>query len=466
MSDTTQSVAAIGKPESRMVGKKERISYGMADFGFQLVWGTISAYITFFYTDIFGIAASSLIILFIVARIWDSSNDLIMGFIADKAKMTRRGKYLPFMRWGVIPMAIMTVLMFTTPNFNQMGKLIWAYLTYTLTSAAFTVTNVPYNALLPSLTDNYQERTTLTAIRMTCMMLGAILLNVLTRPLYLALGKGNNALGIQLTVVIYMIIAIPLVLNCANVCKERVVHNDDDAKVRFRDAWKAVSLPWVLVVIMNVSMWVGQTLKISTAIYWLTYVLEKPQLVSLFVPVTMVCIVPSIIITPWLTKKFNGKRWPVLIGNLVAFCGSLVFMFSNNIVVLLIGAALGGFGFGPQIALSYSMMADCIDYGEWKSGIRAQAMLGSVGTFGNQLGSAIGGIVLTSLLTAGGYVANQAQTVASKAAISSAFVFIPVITMGVTIVAMLFYKLDGNFYQKIKLDLDQRRNATAEASQG
>lgn len=448
-----------------MVGRKESISYAFADFGQQLIWGTIGTYLTFFYTDVFGLAAASLTLLFLVTRFWDAANDIAMGLIADRSPYRKSGKYSPYIKWGVFPLALSVILLFTTPDLGYNGKLIWAYVTYLITTAAFTVVNIPYNALLPSMTNNFQERTSLTAKRMTFMMMAAILLNVLTRPLYLALGKGNNALGMQLTIIIYMIVAIPLIFNGAVQSKERIRVEKKKEKIPFAQAKKAFTLPWLIIVIMSFCMWTSQTLRLSSMIYYLQYVVGKPALVSLFAPISMICIVPAIMITPKLCKLLKSKRMVVIIGNLIAIGGTVVILFgTTNITLLIVGAILGGIGFGPQTALTYSMMADTIDYGEWKSGIRVQALLSSAGTFGTKLGTAIGGIILTMALTIGGYVANQVQTEAALTAIKAATIYVPIITMAITIIALLFYKLDGAFYQRIKLELEQRRSIDAQAS--
>lgn len=461
--DTSVSTAAktsAAKQEVKMVGRKEAYSYALTDFGQQLIWGTIGAYLVFFYTDVYGLAASSLTVLFLVTRFWDAANDLGMGIIADRYPGGKNGKYTPFIKWGVFPLAVIIFLLFTTPDFSNNGKLIWAYGTYMVATLAFTVVNVPYNALLPSMTSNYQERTSLTAKRMTFMMIAAILLNTLTRPLFISLGRGNNALGMQLTILIYLVIAVPLILNGAIQSKERINVEKPKNKIPFKQAKKAFTLPWFIIVIINFCMWVGQTLRMSAAIYYLTYVFKKPEMVSLFAPVAMVCILPSIMITPKIAKAVKSKRLVIIIGSIISIAGSsTIFIAGNNVPFLLAGAVLAGIGFGPQISLTYSMMADCIDYGEWKSGVRAQALLGAGGTFGTKLGTAIGGVALTICLTVGGYVANQAQTPAAIAAITGAFIFIPIAMLVLTIIVLLFYKLDGAFYYKVKQELEERRQA-------
>ena len=446
------------QPETNMVGKKEAYSYALADFGQQLIWGTIGAYLTFFYTDVFGLAAASLTLMFLLTRFWDAANDVMVGVIADRAPRRKSGKYTPFIKWGVFPLALIIILLFTTPDLSYNGKLIWAYATYMLATLAFTIVNVPYNALLPSMTNNYQERTTLTAKRMTFMMIAAIFVNMLTRPLFMTLGRGNNAFGMQLTIILYMIIAVPLIFNGGKQSKERITVRKSKNKIPFSQAKKAFTLPWLIIVIINFCMWVGQTLRLSAAIYYLTYVFGKPEFVSLFAPVAMVCILPSIMITPKLAKAMKSKKLVIILGSIISIIGSsTIFIAGSNLPFLLLGAVLAGIGFGPQISLTYSMMADCVDYGEWKSGVRAQALLGAGGTFGTKLGTAIGGIALTICLTIGGYVANQPQGPAALTAITFAFIVIPIIVLVLTIIVLLFYKLDGKYYAKIRSELAERR---------
>ncbi len=457
-----------------MVGKVERFAYGIGDFGFQLAWGTIGAYWTFFLTDMFGIPAIYLVVMFSITRVWDGVNDMIMGLIADKTPRGKNGRYRPYIKWGAIPLGIVTILAFTAPEIPLGWKVVWAYATFILVDLTFTIVNLPYCALLPSMTTNYNERNSLNAIRMSWVMFGAILVNAATLPLYKLLGgtslaaglgrlvgSSNDASGMTLVMTIYMLIGVPALLFCYAKCRERVVVEEPKETIPLRQKLKTINLPWFIMVLVNFFMWTGRTMMMSSAIYYMTYVVNKPILVSLAVPVTMMSIFPGIWLTPIIAKKLNNKKIVVILGNLIAVMGGVTFFLSGgSIPVLIVACFLSGLGLGPQSALVYSMTADTVDYGEWKSGVRAQGFLFSAGSFGVKMGTAVGGIMLTALLAWGNYVPNVAQTDLALKAITLSFIGIPTVLIVLNMIVLLFYKLDGKKYAQVKADLLMRRTET------
>ncbi|MEQ9306727.1 MAG: MFS transporter, partial [Marinoscillum sp.] len=146
------------------IGIKEKISYGFGDFASSMFWKLFSMFLLFFYTDIFGISAAAVGTMFLVTRIWDALNDPLMGIISDRTK-TRWGKFRPFLLFGAVPFGIIGVLSFTTPDLTTDGKLIYAYITYTLMMMAYTAVNVPYGSLMAVMTGDGVERTSLASWR-------------------------------------------------------------------------------------------------------------------------------------------------------------------------------------------------------------------------------------------------------------------------------------------------------------
>ena len=142
------------------VSLKEKIGYGLGDLGFNFYWANISAFLLIFYTDVFGISAAAAGTMMLITKIVDAFTDPVMGAIADRTK-TKFGKFRPYMLYAGLPMAAAGVLTYTTPDLDENGKLVWAYLTYTLMMVMYTVLSIPYSALSGVLTANSQDRTTL-----------------------------------------------------------------------------------------------------------------------------------------------------------------------------------------------------------------------------------------------------------------------------------------------------------------
>ncbi|MBC8181370.1 MFS transporter [candidate division KSB1 bacterium] len=172
---------------------KEKIGYGFGDTASNLFFQTFMLFLLYFYTDIFGIPAAVAGTMFLLTRIWDTINDPLMGAIADRTN-TKWGKFRPYLVWTVIPFGIIGVLTFTTPNLSMTGKIVYAYVTYTLMMMAYTAVNIPYSALMGVISPNSLERTSLSSYRFILAFVGALIVQGLTIPLVENLGKDNESI--------------------------------------------------------------------------------------------------------------------------------------------------------------------------------------------------------------------------------------------------------------------------------
>lgn len=167
---------------------KEKIGYGLGDAASSMFWKLFSMYLLFFYTDVFGIPAAAAGTMFLLTRIWDAANDPIMGIIADRTN-SRWGKFRPYLLWMALPFGIIGVLTFTTPSLGMTGKIIYAYITYTLMMMVYTSVNVPYAALMGVMTPDSKQRTTLASFRMVFAFGGSLLVLAVFQPLFDTFGS-------------------------------------------------------------------------------------------------------------------------------------------------------------------------------------------------------------------------------------------------------------------------------------
>ncbi len=179
--------------DTQKVSVREKIGYGLGDTASNLFWQTFMMFLLFFYTDIFGIPAAVAGTMFLITRIWDTVNDPIMGVIADRTD-TKWGKFRPWLLWLAIPFGLIGLLTFTTPNLGFTGKVIYAYITYTLMGMAYTAINIPYSALMGVMTPNSIERTSLSSYRFVFAFLGGLIVLGLTLPMVEHFGKGNESI--------------------------------------------------------------------------------------------------------------------------------------------------------------------------------------------------------------------------------------------------------------------------------
>jgi GPH family glycoside/pentoside/hexuronide:cation symporter len=175
---------------------KEKIGYGLGDTASNLYFQMFINFLLFFYTDVFGIPAAVAGTLFMVSRFWDAVNDPMMGAIADRTN-TKWGKFRPYLIWIMLPLAVIGVLMFTTPNLDVQGKIIYAYITYILMMMTYTAINIPYSALMGVLSPDSMQRTSASTYRFVLAFVGAFIVQGAT--LVLVNSAGNVDTGFALS---------------------------------------------------------------------------------------------------------------------------------------------------------------------------------------------------------------------------------------------------------------------------
>ena len=211
---------------SQKLKLKEKIGYGFGDAASSMFWKLFSMYLMFFYTDVFGISATLVGTMFLVTRIWDAAFDPFVGILGDRTE-TRWGKFRPYLLWVAIPFGIIGVLTFTTPSFSASGKVIYAFITYSLMMMVYSMINVPYASLMGVMTADGKERTSLATFRFIFAFGGSLLVLALAEPLvdiFSKLGKGgvNLQQGWQLAAVVFAIIAITFFMFTFSWTRERI----------------------------------------------------------------------------------------------------------------------------------------------------------------------------------------------------------------------------------------------------
>lgn len=438
---------------------RERISYGLGDTASNLIFQMTTLYLMYFYTDVFGLNPAAVAVLFLVARVVDAIAEPFIGVMIDRTQ-TKWGKCRPYFLWLAVPFSITAVLMFLTPDFGDTGKLVYAYISYTLLGIMYSGINLPLSAILPSLTSNSNERTVINTVRMVFAIVGVVIVSAGTMPLVNAFGGGNEAKGFFVTILLFSVIALLLFLNMFANTKERV-KAIDEKPLPFRVGVQALkgNTPWLIMLLLGLFMWITTAIQGQTSIYYMTYYMKKPELISIVNSMQLLMIV-SMVFAPFAVKKI-GKRNTILIGSIVSIGGYIVAIVGGNahsVPGLLSGLLISGLGMGVGAGLIFAMMADTVDYGEWRSGVRAQGLLYSASSFGVKVGMGIGGALGGLILSMGGYVAkSDVQSSSALAAISFNYLWAPIIGQVIMIILLLFYRLD-KIQPAMLRELEERRN--------
>ncbi len=439
-----------------MISVKEKIAYGLGDTASNIVFQTVMLFLTFFYTDIFGIPPAFVGTMFLAVRLIDAITDPLMGALTDRTQ-TRYGKFRPYLLWFALPFGIFSVLAFTTPDLSEQGKMIYAFVTYTALMMVYTAINIPYCALGAVLTTDPKERVSIQSYRFVFAMLGGLLVSGLTLPLVEFLGQGDQAKGYQLTITAMSILGVAMFLICFWNTKERLnptrPHNSsfkqDLGYLMQNDQWRVLSLAAVFLL-------TGLVLKSSLAIYYVKYFLKMPDMITLFITLGMVGNIFGCMLAQPLAKrvcKVNAYIALQLIS--AALCLAAYFVPSDQVILAFTMYVLWGFTINMATPLLWAKMADTVDYGEYKQGVRITGVIYSSIIFFIKLGVAVGGAAAGWLLSGYGYQADAVQTPETLDGILLSFTVLPAICSILVAIVMRKYTLNNQMVDEIHLELNR-----------
>lgn len=388
--------ATVSEVVNKSLPWKERISYGISDFACNLSFQLVGTYLMFFYTDVFGIGAAAVGTLFLVARIVDAFDGPVWGTLIDHTH-TRWGKSRPYFLWFMVPFALFTVLVFTTPNLSLTGKIVWAYITYIGIDVLYSAVNIPVYSILPSMTTDTNERVKLSTIRTFFGTVGATVITVSALPLVQLFGQGNQPKGFfYLSIVISIIFVLTYLVVFKNT-RERVHTRKSNTSIPFKTSLKALkrNWPWAIVILINFVYWIGMQTKSQVTVYFFKYNMHNAGLASVVLGLQFISLI-AVVITPFLTLKL-GKRNTIFVGMVIATLGQFILGYgahASNIPFIMLGTVIGYMGTGFVSGLTSVMLADAVDYGEWKNGVRAEGIVTSFSSLSAKLGMAVQSQVL------------------------------------------------------------------------
>ena len=294
----------------------EKIGYSLGDAASNIFFQTFILFVPFFYTDVFGLSPASVSLMFLITKIWDAVNDPMMGIISDRTK-TRWGKFRPYILWFAIPFGIMGVLTFTTPNISTTGRLIYAYITYTLLMMLYTVVNVPYSALMGVMTPNSEERTVLSQFRFIAAFIATTFVQLATVWLVIKIGGSKTSpFGWQWAMGILSTLAVILLFITFATTKERV-QPPKGQKTPFSQDIKDLltNLPWVLIGFASVFQLIYIVIRGGAIMYYFDYFVKMEDvklpllgdypMVSIFMVTGTVFTILGVVLTSFLSRIFG-----------------------------------------------------------------------------------------------------------------------------------------------------------------
>jgi melibiose permease len=447
---------------------KTKYSFGIGALGKDLCYQIVVCYLMIYLTDTIGLKPAFVGTLFLLTKICDALNAPMMGMVIDNTK-SKYGKFRPWILIGTLINSVVLILLFTKPNISGTGLYIYFSIVYILWGMTYTIEDISYWSMLPSLSRTKQERDKMSVIprifaSFATLIVGSAGLWIINR-----LGSGNDILGyskISMAIAVaFIITALITVINVKDKStllkdNEKVKAHKTSIKRAFKIVWKNDQLRVFIGVVLCSNLVVR--FYSGLAIYYFKYVVGNSNMYSVFTGCAATAEMLGLFLYPLLSKTigrlnvFRIASFIPAIGLIVLLVGG--FIVPSNTILIGLSGAMCKLGSGFTAGITTVMIADVIDYGEYKFGTRNESIIASFQTLLVKIASAVVGLAVGVGLTLVGYVANAVQTAPTILGMKVLMIGVPsVITILSYIIYRKGYKLEGEYQDKIIEELNLRR---------
>jgi Na+/melibiose symporter-like transporter len=473
---------------SQKLSVLEKFGYSLGDLAANLVFQTLMTYLAYFYTDIYGLnATDATAIMYIVGTVAAFSFNPIIGALADRTN-SKWGKFRPWILYTSVPLGIISVMAFSTPNFSYDGKVIYAVITYSLLLLLYASSNLPYSALSGVITGDMKERNSISSYRFVAVMFAQFFVQVFMLPIIIYAGAGDKAIGIEIVMTWLAVIGTIMLLITFFTTKERIVPTEDQKSSLLEDLQDLITNnPWLIMLILTTLIFISLAMKGGSYVYYFENYIDETRLTVFISPILdylttiginffgndpvsagfglfnaggIIFMIFGIGLSKVLADKY-GKRNVFALFLFISTIFIILFNFyDKSSVELMFGSQiLHGFFYGITIPLLWAMIADVADFSEWKNNRRATAIIFSAMMVGLKLGLTIGGGLVVQILGNYGYEANK-ELAQSEHVIQGVKLLVslyPAIPFLIGIVLLFFYEIDKKMETQIEIDLRDRR---------
>ncbi len=454
-----------------MIGIREKIGYGFGDMASSMFWKLFGSYLMIFYTDVFGMPAAVVGTMFLITRVWDSAFDPIIGIIADRTQ-SRWGKFRPYLLYLAIPFAVIGVLTFTTPDFGDGGKVIYAYFTYSLMMMVYSAINVPYASLLGVMSPESKDRNMLSTYRMTFAYIGSFIALLLFMPMVNRFSMGHDEQhGWMMSVIVIAVLCALLFYGCFAWTTERVKpikKQQNSLKSDLQDLLH--NRPWWILLGAGVAALVFNSIRDGATVYYFKYYVVEEEYASislfgisfvlsgLYLAVGQAANIVGVVLAAPLSNRIGKKKtymWAMSIATVL----SVIFYWfdKEQLMLMFIFQVLISICAGSIFPLLWSMYADCADYSELKTGNRATGLIFSSSSMSQKFGWAIGSAVTGWLLAFYGFEANAVQGEEAIHGIRMFLSWLPAMGTVLSVIFISLYPLSEKEMRKITNQLNDKR---------
>lgn len=442
------------------LSKKTLFAYGMGDFASNLTNTFMGSYLSIFYTDVVGLTPAVVSAIMIIARIWDAVNDPMFGAIAERTN-TKRGRFRPYIFYFTPFLALASVLTFTT--FGGSGGAVYAAITYIAYGMLYTVVNLSYGSLSTVMTTNPEDISQLTSWRMMGTNLSSVVLSALSPVIMGAISGSDTFTGksYTITILLYAILSVPMFYFVYANCREVVKPVNEGQRVPLAVSLKTVvtNKPLMLGFCMMIFAMFAFFGRMGVVIYYIIYVLQKPQYISIFMSLPSIMTVIGILLTKNYIVRW-GKKKMTAIGYVGAGLSLILIYFADpaNLPLIIVLHALYGF-FCFSFPIPMSMIPEAINYQEDRTGIRTDGLAYAATSLSTKVGNAFGPAMALLVMGSFGYEANAQQTAESMRGINLSTNLVFGICYLLALIPLAMYPLNAEKNAQIQASLDAKRAA-------
>ncbi len=444
-----------------------KLCFGVGALGKDLCYAMISTYLMIYLTDTVGLAPFFVGNLFLVARVWDAINDPMMGFVVDNTR-TRWGKFRPWILIGTLINAVILVLLFRGPELEGFALYAYYSVMYILWGMTYTVMDIPYWSMLPSMSSTKEERDSMSVIPRIFASSAWLLVGAFGLALIDRLGGGNEAKGYASTSVVVAVVFVATILVTVIFARDRssmdAASGQKAKRTSLKDAIHVITGNDQLKVYIGVVLAYNLVVQLAggMALYYFKYVTQDENLFPYFTTAASVAEMGALFLFPILSR-FMSKKAVFAVASFTPAIGLIALLVAGavapaNIPIIIVCGLFYKFGSGLTLGATTVMLADVIDYGEVKLGTRNESIVASFQTLLVKTASAVAGWLIGVGLTISGFVENVPQT---EETIMGMRILMGVVPSVITVLAFVIYakgyKLDGSFLENISKQLKAKK---------
>lgn len=431
------------------------VAFGSGTAGVAFFMIPTASILLFYFTDVAGISAAVAGVILLLMRALDAVVDIPLGLVIDKWRPGRFGKFRRWLLIIPIPILVTTVFLFSIPELGPVGTVAWAVVAYALFGVLYSCLDIPLGSIGASMSQRPTDRTKLSSARSITLLGVQTLVTAIVLPMLTP--DRDLRTVFTITILVLGVIGTILVVAAAMGTRENIAR--PTASVSAKDGLRMLTTNRPLLIISFTAFLSFSAAAVfnGAMVFYMRDILGALSLTPVVSVISFALTMTAALLAPWLVNRI-GKRRTFFAAAGTSLVGTVVLLFAGNIPTGFAGIGLFNGGLGLIVVMCFAMQADSVEYGEWRSGVRAEGTAFAVFAFVTKWAASLGGALGAFVLAWGGYVAGGAvQSEAALAGIRLSFAGVPAVLLALAIFLVCFHPLSDARFVEIARELEVRK---------